>query len=263
MQRCPECDRSLSSDDINIKEGVALCPDCGTLSRLSELVSSDRPVREVLGETPPGCSVNSTGRGVIVKISLRSMVGFVMTAGFALFWNGIVSVFVVIALAGLYTNLVGPIPDWFPAPEMAEAEPDVIGDSLGLGETLFLCLFLTPFVLVGMVMVGAVLMNLTGKIEVVIDELDSYVATGVGFVKWKRRFDPRQVRSVDFCESSWQSNSSNVKMIELSADRTIKFGSFLTSVRMEWLRAVLKELLLRSGGKPSSPSLPYLSWLAR
>ena len=44
---------------------------------------------------------------------------------------------------------------------------------------------LIPFVTIGTGIVGAVLLNLFGILQIVIDELNSYVATGIGFVKWK------------------------------------------------------------------------------
>ena len=110
LQRCPDCDEALGSETINIKEGVALCSNCGKLSRLSELNYSHRSVQEILSNPPTGCSIVSLGQGVVAKASLRSIAGFLFPAGFALFWNGIVSVFVLIAVAGLYTNLIGPLP---------------------------------------------------------------------------------------------------------------------------------------------------------
>src|SRR5437868_14236 len=110
MQRCPDCDESLAAEAVNIKEGVALCPKCGTLSRLSELNYGDRSMEEILGQPPSGCSITPLGQVVVATASLRSVGGFLVTVAFALFWNGIVSVFVLLAIAGLYTNLIGPLP---------------------------------------------------------------------------------------------------------------------------------------------------------
>jgi hypothetical protein len=129
--------------------------------------------------------------------------------------------------------------------------------------TLFLCIFLIPFVTIGVGMIVAAMMNLFGKVEVVVDELDSYVAIGIGIVKWKRRFDPHQVRSVSYGTRSWQSEGGPSKLIELAADRTIKFGSLLQPERMEWLRVVLKQLLLPGHGQRRTSTVPQLPWLYR
>lgn len=263
LQCCPECDESIDSDVINIREGVALCPKCGTLSRLSELSESDRSVQEILNQPPSGCSIEAFGNVVIATASLRSIAGFLAPAAFALFWNSIVSVFVLIAIAGLYTNLAGPLPAWFPAPGLNQGKPEMNGEPMGLGMTLFLCIFLIPFVTIGVGMVVAAMMNLFGKVEVVINELDSYIATGIGIVKWKRRFDPHQIRSVSYGRTTWQSEGSPSKLIELAADRTIKFGSLLQPERMEWLRVVLKQLLLQGHGQRHNSNVCQLPWLYR
>lgn len=261
MQRCPECDEPIDSDAINIQEGVALCPMCGTLSRLSALSESDRSVQEILSQPPAGCSVQDLGHVVIATASLRSIARASACAAMALFWNGIISVFVLTAIAGLYANLVGPLPVWFPAPELNQGKPEMNGEPMGLATTLFLCAFLIPFVTVGAGMIVAAIMNVLGKVEVVVGESDSYVATGIGGVKWKRRFDPHEVRAVRYGTATWQSEGHPTKLIELVADRTIKFGSWLQSERMEWLRVVLTELLLRGhdhlvDARPCVPAPP-------
>ena len=262
MQSCPDCDESLTADAINIKEGVALCPKCGQLARLSVLNHSDRTVQKILSQPPKGCLVVSLGEGVIATASLGSFSGFLITAGCALFWNGLVSVFVLLAVAGLYTNLIGPLPAWFPV-ELTEGKPVLNGEPMDLGTTLYVCVFLIPFVIVGAGMIGAVLIGLIGKVEVVIDELDSYVSIGAGIVKWKRRFDPHQVRAIRFGTTAWRSDDGPSKLIELSADQTIKFGSLLQLDRMEWLRVVLRELLLNSSAHRYGSTLPYLTWTSR
>lgn len=263
LQRCPDCDESIDSDAINIREGVALCPKCGLLSRLSELNYSGRSIQEILGQPPDGCSIQPVGLGVIATASLRSLSGFLGCVAFALFWNGIVSVFVLIAIAGLYTNLIGPLPHWFPAPGLNQGKPEMNGEPMGLGMTLFLCVFLIPFVTVGVGMTVAAIINLAGKVEVVIDEHDSWVATGIWIFKWKRRFNPRKIHAITYGNSAWQSDGATNKVIELAADRIIKFGSMLQSDRMEWLKAALNELLLRGDRTPKRLNIPSLTWIAQ
>jgi hypothetical protein len=259
LQRCPDCDQQIQADDINIREGVALCPGCGKLSRLSELNAGERSAAEVLDSPPSGCAVYPLGNAVVVSASLRSFGTAVGCLAIALFWNGIVSVFVLIAFCGLYTNLVGPLPNWFPAP--GKGNVNAKGGPMELGEALFLCVFLIPFVTVGTGLAGAVVLTIFGKIRVVVDEFDSYVATGVGFLRWKSRFDARAVRAVNRSFSTWKTNDRHQPLIELVANRTIKFGSFLREERMEWLLAVLKKLFLNPDDKRAGSDLPRLTWL--
>lgn len=232
---CPTCGAQLALESINLAEGVALCASCGQLSRLSEVASRKRPIAEVLRNPPTGCSVTEWGQNTVVHATLRSIVGFFGTLLVALFWNGIVSVFVLVALAGLYTNLIGPLPPWFPAPDFDE--------SMSLGMTLFLCIFLLPFVTIGLLMVGAVLLNSAGKIEVVVGDKNGVVRTGIGFLAWRRQFDPTQVRRVSLGTTSWQTDGQPSEVIIIEADRTIKFGTLLRDERREWLQAILHELL--------------------
>jgi hypothetical protein len=262
-QRCPNCDELITPEAINIKEGVALCSQCGKLSRLSELSVSGRSIAEILAQPPAGCFVISDGQRVRATVSLRSLAGLLFLAGFALFWNSITSIFVLIALAGLYSNLIGPLPNWFPAPGVKEGKPEMKGGPVELGMTLFLCVFLIPFVAIGIGMAGAAVMNLIGKVEVVIDEFDSYVATGFGFVSWKKQFDPREVKTVDFGTTLWQSEGGANKFIEIAADRTIKFGSVLPSDRMAWLHAVLREIFMPRSCDDKDSMIPALAWLLR
>lgn len=246
-QRCPNCDASVPAESINIAEGVALCGQCGKLSRLAELLTSGRPMAEVLSNPPSGCTTDTDGQSVTYVASMRSLVGFLMTGAFALFWNGITSVFVCIAIAGLYANLVGPIPDWFPAPGVEDGQPQMEGGPMTLGNTLFLCLFLTPFVTVGVGMAIATFMNLFGRVKVVINPVDAYAGTGVGLFQWKKRFDPGEVRSVEMVAGSRDPESGMSKALQITGKKDVKFGSMLTAERLEWLHAVLKQRLLGDG----------------
>ncbi len=231
---CPVCGTEYHSESINIKEGVALCPGCGQLSRLSDVVAEDQSVVERISQPPRGCTVVDAGREILVRASLRSVVGFFGSLFVCLFWNGIVSVFVLIAVSGLYSNLVGPLPEWFPSPDDGD---------MPLGMTLFLCIFMIPFVVIGLGMVGALFMNLAGRVEVKIGEDEASVFTGIGPIGWRRRFDPSQVHGVKLGYAKWESNGSHNELIVIDADRTVKFGTMLRDGRREWLRAILHALL--------------------
>ena len=261
-QRCPGCDEPLPADCLNIKEGVALCPGCQNLIRLSEVNFSDRSIEEIVKKPARGCSIDETSQGVVITASLRSIGAFIACAAFALIWNSIVSIFLLLTAAGLYSNLIGPLPVWFPAPGLVDGKPQINGGPMGLSETLFLCVFLTPFVIVGIGTACGALVSLIGKVEVVIDEHNSFVATGFGIMKWRTRFDPHQIREVKFTTSDCQSEGDSSRSIEITADRTVKFGSSLPPERKKWMWAALKSLLRNaSGGHPHSPGIPELSWL--
>lgn len=232
---CPRCDAPLPTESINIQEGVALCPSCGALSRLKEIAEQTRPSGEVLSRPPSGCTIEEGNQEIFVEASLRSATGFLGALFFCLFWNGIVSVFVLIALSGLYHHLIGPIPAWFPAPKMNGGMP--------LGMTLFLCVFLIPFVTVGVISFGAALTSALGSVQAVVGEELVLIRTGVGRFAWTKRFDPRQYRQLTTTSGKWQKNNQPAEAIEIIADETVQFGAMLTRERREWMAAVLKEML--------------------
>jgi hypothetical protein len=237
---CPQCDAPLGPETMNIAEGVALCPECGKLSRLSEVVEQTRPLEELVDNPPPGCSISEWGDHTTLYATLRSGSGLLGSLFMAIFWNSITSVFVVIAMVGLYQNLIGPFPQWFPAPEF--------DDQMPLGMALFLCLFLMPFVLIGAIMIGAVFSYAFGRVQVTIDRHAAQVRTGFGLLNWTQRFDPNEVDRVEAGLTRWKSNDNHQEQIEIHADRTVKFGTMLTEARRDWLRDVLRAKLLRRDG---------------
>lgn len=232
---CPSCDAPLSNSDININEGFVLCPSCGKLSRLSDLVDHERPSDEVINDTPSGCRLSSDIDATVIRISLRSIGGFIVTLFMCLLWNGITGLFVLIAIAGLYTNLIGPIPAWLPGPTMDTPIP--------LGMTLFLCLFLTPFVTIGLAMLVVVLLCIMGSTVIRIERDGGFVRTGVGPFGRTKRFDPRQVRSISTNGAKWQQNGRHKQLIQIEANHTVRFGNGMSEAQRDWIIAVLRRLL--------------------
>ncbi|MBX3405929.1 MAG: hypothetical protein KF869_04105 [Phycisphaeraceae bacterium] len=250
---CP-CGQDIPIADINVAEGVALCRGCGKLSRLMDLAT---PLEEAAAieaanaEPPKGCRIDDFGGQVVLVASARSLT----TAGpllfFAAFWISIVSVFVLIAIAGLWTNFVGPIPTWFPSPFASGGSGGTssAGQGMPLSMTLFLCVFLIPFVAVGMGVLGAALVAMAGRVEVRLRGPDGAVFTGIGPIGWRRRFDAASVKAVKFVESSVETNGKRQKLIGIETEhKTVKFGSVLTDQRRAWLGGALKTVLMPRGG---------------
>ncbi len=73
---CPVCDVIISSESVNIKEGVALCESCGQLSKLSELNFSGASIDETLSNHPAGCKLVTTSDKMVITASLYSLCGF-------------------------------------------------------------------------------------------------------------------------------------------------------------------------------------------
>jgi hypothetical protein len=68
----------------------------------------------------------------------------------------------------------------------------------------------------------------------------------------KRTVVRRRVRAKEFGSKSWQFNGKDNKLIEIVANRFIKFGSMLQSDRTGWLSAMSRQtLLLHNDGNRS------------
>lgn len=241
---CPECGAAIATEDINIAQGVGLCRGCGKLSQLADIAQAIAPQQPSdAGPPPSGCKIVDRGGGteIVVTASMRSVPGAAFTLVFATFWNGIVSVFLTLLIAGLWANLIGPVPSWMPAPNSN-------GKPMGLGECLFLALFLTPFVLVGTGMLLAAAVFIAGSVVVTIRGDAGTASVGVGPLRWRRKFDAASVKRVVVGSAGWSQNNQPQKAVCIETrDKTVKIGSQLSEQRRAWLAAVLQQLLVFKG----------------
>ena len=90
--------------------------------------------------------------------------------GIALFWSCFVVLMLATALGGLYANMIGPLPPWAPVPGVKDGFPHMNGRPMGMQATVFMFVFMIPFLIMGLGLVIAALLPLCGKIRVVIEE---------------------------------------------------------------------------------------------
>jgi hypothetical protein len=223
-----------------MKEGVGLCRACGTLTRLSELAEDPEFATADASKPPHGCNVSDVGDETIVTASTRTVGGALGALFGCLFWNGIVSVFVAVALGGTLRYLFGSIPAWFPMPEKSS---NGLADSPG--GILFLWLFLTPFITIGLLVFGTTLLCFMGRIEVRLRGADGLVRSGFGPFWWTRRFDTQSVRNVCLGQSRWRQNGRSESLVQIQTEkRTIRFGTQLPDERRVWMAVVCRDLLI-------------------
>lgn len=248
--QCPACRTPIPTDDINIAEGVGYCRACDKLWKLRELASDPEDAAAeaaALAAPPSGCWLRDLGSETVIGCTCRGWMGCFFLF-FSAFWNSIVSIFLMIAFAGLYSNLVGPLPTWFPG---ANANVQVNGTTttaatMPLGMVIFLLIFLIPFVLIGIGTAIAALMGFVGKLELTIRGNDVTLFTGIGPLGWKRRFSADAIRDIRITETPAKHDSTPTKQIEIRTDTTIAFGTLLTEPRRRWLAGVLRRLLVHT-----------------
>jgi hypothetical protein len=237
---CPHCHQVIVADDINVAKDLAYCRRCNLGHELSVLVGlGDEASKVDLHRPPAGTWYVSDPSGMTAGASHRSWGQALGLLAISLFWNGIVSVFVAVALSGTLHHLGWGVPDWFPAPKMN-------GETMGLGELTFLWLFLTPFILVGTGLLVAFVSTLGGRTEVRVSGGTGKVVVGMGPLAWSRRFDPARIRSVSMAPRKWRNQdgdarSQNEIVLEEDSGRKVRFGSLLKEERQHFLLAALRK----------------------
>ena len=237
---CPKCRRVIPSEDINVAQNVAYCRTCNISYPLSDLtLDNDVSTYVDLNRPPKGAWYRSDGGGTVIGATNRSHGAAFVMLFFALFWNGIVSIFVVFVISATLHNFNIPVPDWFPAPKMN-------GGNMTPGMTVFMWLFLTPFIAVGLMVLSICLSSLFGRTEVKIENTRGTLFTGVGPVGWKRNFDASQVKDVRLYES--RSNNGNPSfsiLLETREGKQFKLGSLLSNERRQFVLGAMRRTLVR------------------
>lgn len=245
---CPKCQRPIPEADVNVGTDVAFCRACQIPHSLARLAQAGELASVDLGRLPAGVWRRRDGQGWILGASSRSWSMALGALAFGLFWNGIVSIFVLLAVASTLSHLGVNIPDWFPAPKMN-------GEPMGVGMTIFLWIFLMPFMAVGFGMVAAFLAGVAGKTEIQIRRGRAAVFTGVGVLGLRQRFNPESVVEVRL-ESrggggrNGDSESRVQIVVEETGGRRIRFGSSLPEERRRVLAAALRRELEALVPKP-------------
>lgn len=237
---CPRCAGPIQIDDINVAKDTALCRACGGMLSYADLVHADAapPLAGVdLADPPHGVSLNDYGSRFELVATTRSPAMALFMIFFAAFWNSVTWLFVGLGVTGLLGALNVTLPAWWPAPSMGSG-------GMGLGMSIFLLLFITPFVLIGLLTLVLALIALAGSCRVEIDGARGLVSTGVGPLRWKRRFDAAAVTRVAIEHANSSTNGKPDRHIVIDGPRPVSFGTMLTPARRRWMAAALRTLLL-------------------
>lgn len=237
---CLKCKNEILREDVNVAQDVAYCRPCNLSYKLSDLTHGTEVDPDVdLHKPPAGAWCRKDGLELVIGATHRSIGGMFGTLFFCLFWNGIVSVFVLLAVSATLHLLGVGLPEWFPAPKMN-------GSEMGVGMTIFLWIFLTPFIVIGLAMFGAFLSFLGGRSEVRIRNSQAVLFTGIGPLGYRRRFNPTTVTAVSIEVKRWRDSDGAAQnkthiVIELQDGKKLKFGSSLTEERQRFLAGAIRK----------------------
>jgi len=239
---CTRCKRPIPSNEINVAQDVAYCRACNLSYQLSTLTQGGEvdPAADV-NNPPAGAWYRVEGTETVIGATHRSVGTAFGALLFGLFWNGIVSVFVTLAMASTLRLMGFAPPSWFPAPRMN-------GGPMGWGLTLFLWIFLLPFIVIGLAMMGAFVSSIAGRTEVRIDNDEAVVFSGIGRLGSRRRFARSDATGIRLDIRQWRDSdgdrhrNSNI-VIELREGKPVRFGSTLTEPRRRFVAAAVRQSL--------------------
>jgi len=240
---CPRCKQVIPSEDVNVPNDIAFCRNCNLTHSLSGLALGVQIDENVdLSRPPAGTSFQREGSGTVIRATHRSFGQALGLLLFCLFWNGIVSVFVSFAIASTLQHLGVTLPHGFPAPTSH-------GHPVGIGLTLFLWLFLTPFIAIGLGMLAGFFNCLLGRTEIRIQGGQGIVFSGVGPLSFRKRFATSDVTNVRIESQNWRDNSGNAQrksqIVIDTRNKPVRFGSMLAADRRQFVAAAVRKELVR------------------
>lgn len=237
---CPHCKQVIPSEDVNVANDIAFCRNCNLSCRLSALTSGAAADENVDVSRPPsGSWFRREVDGLVIGATNRSIGQAFAMLFFCLFWNGIVSVFVCFATTSTLRHLGVPLPGWFPA---------LKGSVMPVGMTVFLWLFLTPFILIGLGLLATFLSCLAGRTELRVNAGQGVLFNGIGPLGFRKRFSTSEVTDVRIEDKRWSNSngtSGRTKQIVIETNgNPINFGSMLTDERRRFVAGAVKRELL-------------------
>ena len=125
---------------------------------------------------------------------------------------------------------------------------DMTRGDMGWGMTVFLWLFLTPFIVMGLAMLGGFVSALSGRTEMRIQDGQGVLYTGIGALGWRRRFNAQSVNEVRIDDRRWRDSDGDTRrtkqiVIEMVNGKAIRFGSMLRDDRMKFVAAAARKAL--------------------
>jgi len=184
---------------------------------------------------PRGVAMERTPDGGVVITSRIFSGATVFFTVFALFWNGITSVFVC-SIVGMTLAKFGIDTPFGGITMEGSGEP---------ASLVFLWLFITPFILVGIGTALFALRGIFGKCVITVCHDAASVRTGVGFLARTQHFSPQSIKRVGW-HSPYSQNNTPVYhlLVEMNNGRQIKLPGF-NNTRMAWIAHALGIVLGR------------------
>jgi hypothetical protein len=218
---CPSCRAEIPLDDVNVSKNIALCRQCGKTWDFAEL-TEDTQASDVDTNRPPSGAWyrQMPPRQFEVGSTTRSPAAFFLVP-FMCVWSGL-------SMSGIYGT------------QIIKGHFNPIMSLFGL-----------PFLIGTIVLLGASLMCIFGKIVVRVDGNSGVIFNGIGPIGWRRRFQWDRVTAIRLTQAARSDNSNKIwYRITLDGDKPINFASAIKRERLDFIAAVLRKKWQESGYKP-------------
>jgi hypothetical protein len=184
---------------------------------------------------PRGITMERTcDGGVVIRVRLFTLLGLLGMIFVVLFWNGIVSIFIVENITDTAALLARD-----------ECAGDGWARSFAIVGIAGRWLFMTPFIAIGVFLVLYFFVFLFGGCVVRLGaDGRGSVCTGIGRVGWTRRFETQFVKAVraHITVDPEENTSTRDLRIELSNGRNIKFPG-ISNMHEAWLVFAMRKIL--------------------
>jgi hypothetical protein len=170
---CSSCGAAISQENINVAKDFFYCPACQKAGTISAQISDVEISADYSRGAPAGTWERSEMNRLVVGarcFEWGALLGQLFTA---VFWNGILSLFLLVFGVFTLQSLKVPLPEQL---NFIEKKPE----NFPPGMLVFFWLFITPFVAIGLWMIYSVFDTLFGKIELLFDRGNLVIKRSVG-----------------------------------------------------------------------------------
>ena len=215
---CPKCGASLDmKKNVNISLNMGHCEQCGWTGEIHEGLKKHVEKRDYdLNNPPNGIEIIKGGHSIQFLISTKSWL-WLFLVPFMCAWSG----FSMFSIGSL-----------------------IIQDPKG---NWFLFFFGLPFFLGSIVLLMVNIMLMFGQMSIDLERFEGVIKTGAFGLNWTRRFDWKNVRSVETVYSKGKHGTLKESALKFNVNggKDRKFGYFLSDEKRGFLKFAMNELLVK------------------
>jgi hypothetical protein len=234
---CSTCGAAISQENINVAKDFFYCPACQKTGKISAQLSDVEISADYSRGAPAGVWESTEMNRSIVGARCFNWGALLGQLFAAVFWNSIVSVFLLVFGAITLHSLKVPLPEPL---NFIEKNPDTVP----AGALVFFWFFITPFVLIGLWLLHSLFDNLLGKIEILFDRGTLRVKRSLGPFSISQNIPLNNLSGFSIKDSGAKTNGRpSYYKIELT-DRNgniYKFGRGIPTNRLGYLLHKIRE----------------------